>query len=41
MNYEIVTDSFAEQYMSHFSYTCKMHYPLNLVLENSEYLWFY
>ena len=28
-------------YMSHFSYACKMRYPLNLVLENSEYLWFY
>ena len=27
--------------MSHFSYACKMRYPLNLVLENSEYLWFY
>ena len=28
-------------YMSHFSYTCKMRYPLNLVLENCKYLWFY
>ena len=28
-------------YMSHFSYSCKMRYPLNLVLENWEYLWFY
>ena len=28
-------------YMSHFSYSCKMWYPLNLVLENWEYLWFY
>ena len=27
--------------MSHFSYACKMRYPLNLVLENWEYLWFY
>ena len=27
--------------MSHFSYSCKMRYPLNLVLENWEYLWFY
>ena len=27
--------------MSHFSYACKMRYPLNLVLENCEYLWFY
>ena len=24
--------------MSHFSYSCKMRYPLNLVLENCEYL---
>ena len=28
-------------YMSHFAYACKMQCPLNLVLENSEYLWFY
>ena len=28
-------------HMSHFAYACKMRYPLNLVLENSEYLWFY
>ena len=28
-------------YMSHFTYMCKMRCPLNLVLENSEYLWFY
>ena len=27
--------------MSHFSYACKMRYPLNLVLENWEYLWCY
>ena len=27
--------------MSHFAYACKMRYPLNLVLEKSEYLWFY
>ena len=27
--------------MSHFAYVCKMRYPLNLVLESSEYLWFY
>ena len=27
--------------MSHFTYACKMQCPLNLVLENSEYLWFY
>ena len=26
--------------MSHFAYACKMRYPLNLVLENIEYLWF-
>ena len=29
------------KYMSHFAYWCKMRCPLNLVLENSEYLWFY
>ena len=29
------------EYMSDFAYACKMRYPLNLVLENSEYLWFY
>ena len=28
-------------YMSHFSYACKMRYPINLLLENCEYLWFY
>ena len=28
-------------YMSHFTYMCKMQYPLNLVLQNCEYLWFY
>ena len=27
-----------EIYMSHFSYSCKMQYPLNLVLENCKYL---
>ena len=26
---------------SHFSYACKMQYPLNLVLESWEYLWSY
>ena len=26
------------EYMSHFAYACKMRYPLNLVLENIEYL---
>ena len=30
--------SIAKADMSHFTYTCKMQYPLNLVLENSEYL---
>ena len=29
------------KYMSHFAYACKMRYLLNLVLEKSEYLWFY
>ena len=28
-------------HMSHFAYTCKMRYLLNLVLESWEYLWFY
>ena len=32
---------FSNWYMSHFAYACKMRCPLNLVLENSEYLWFY
>ena len=27
--------------LSHFSYACKMRYPLNLVLESWEYLWSY
>ena len=27
--------------MSHFAYACKMWYPLNLVLESWQYLWFY
>ena len=27
--------------MSHFAYACKMRYPLNLVLENCKYLWFF
>ena len=31
----------AKQHMSHFAYACKMQYPLNLVLESWEYLWFY
>ena len=30
-----------EMDMSHFAYACKMRYPLNLVLESWEYLWFY
>ena len=30
-----------EKHMSHFAYACKMRYPLNLVLESWEYLWFY
>ena len=30
-----------EIYMSHFAYAYKMRYPLNLVLESWEYLWFY
>ena len=28
-------------HMSHFAYVCKMRDPLNLVLENIDYLWFY
>ena len=28
-------------HLSHFAYACKMRYPLNLVLESWEYLWFY
>ena len=34
-------ESLVSIYLSHFAYACKMRYPLNLVLENSEYLWFY
>ena len=30
-----------KKYMSHLSYSCKMRYPLNLVLESWEYLWSY
>ena len=30
-----------QNYMSHFSYTCKIRCLLNLVLESWEYLWFY
>ena len=29
---------YALKYMSHFAYACKMRDPLNLVLENIEYL---
>ena len=29
------------KHMSHFSHSHKMRCPLNLVLENWEYLWFY
>ena len=32
---------FHKIHMSHFAYACKMWCPLNLVLEKSEYLWFY
>ena len=35
------TDKRQRVYMSHFAYACKMRYPLNLVLENIEYLSFY
>ena len=34
-------DLFHETYMSHFSYLHKMRCPLNLVLENWEYIRFY
>ena len=37
----VFVNKFQEMYMSHFAYACKMRCPLNLVLENSEYLWFY
>ena len=33
--------NYINYYMSYFAYACKMRCPLNLVLENSEYLWFY
>ena len=36
-----VSEIYIYIYMSHFAYACKMWYPLNLVLENIEYLWFY
>ena len=34
-------DFLVMKHMSHFTYACKMWCPLNLVLEKSEYLWFY
>ena len=37
----IVSEASPILYMSHFAYACKMRYPLNLVLESWEYLWFY
>ena len=37
----VVMCLFPLNYMSHFSYACKMRCPLNLVLESWEYLWFY
>ena len=37
----LIYDNFNQWYMSHFAYACKMRYPLNLVLEKSEYLYFY
>ena len=39
--YSILSPDCDETDMSHFSYACKMQYPLNLVLESWEYLWFY
>ena len=38
---QFCTSNWSETYMSHFAYACKMRCPLNLVFENSEYLWFY
>ena len=40
-NYIYIIYIYIYIYMSHFAYACKMRYPLNLVLEKSEYLWFY
>ena len=37
----VLSPSMLTIYMSHFAYACKMWYPLNLVLQNCEYLWFY
>ena len=37
----LVAKFYYNTYMSHFSYACKMWYPLNLVLESWEYLWSY
>ena len=37
----VIAMCYSNIYTSHFSYACKMRCPLNLVLENCEYLWFY
>ena len=37
----VLSDNMSRLHMSHFTYACKMQCPLNLVLENSKYLWFY
>ena len=37
----VITKTWVYIHMSHFAYACKMRYPLNLVLESWEYLWFY
>ena len=41
VNFCSCTTWFLNLDMSHFTYACKMRYPLNLVLESWEYLWFY
>ena len=38
---ERISSDYYQIYMSHFAYTRKMRYPLNLVLESWEYLWSY
>ena len=38
---KITSSNNINKYMSHFAYAYEMWYPLNLVLENSKYLWFY
>ena len=38
---DFLQENHSSKYMSHFAYACKMRYPLNLVLESWEYLWFY